>query len=162
MAESIEKFCEFVDLGLQDFSFVGVAHSHPVAAHLHNLRGAHDVGAMNYGIFSRREWFVLHELESLAMIHQCVSRDSCGVVISLCKAAVDHHQFSVCLYRRLPFAGLHRNVAVDYVAVCACHSECVKNHVANLLVIAQLVIISLVFGVGCFIGKEISLKCGHL
>ena len=24
----------------------------------------HDVGAMNYGIFSRREWFVLHELES--------------------------------------------------------------------------------------------------
>ena len=52
-------------------------------------------------------------------------------------------------------------MAVDDVAVFARNAELVENHVAHILPVAELVIVSLVLGVGILVGYEISLEGGH-
>ncbi len=95
------------------------------------------------------------------MIHEREACDARRGVVCLREAAVDHHQFSVGPYRFFSFAHLHRHMAVDDVAVFARNAELVENHVAHILPVAELVIVSLVLGVGILVGYEISLEGGH-
>ena len=89
VAIGVEKFYKFINLPEQFLAFISIAHTHTLLAQLHNLRCAHDVGAVLYRLLSRSKRLMLHELESTAVIHERISGYTCRAMVSLGKSPVD-------------------------------------------------------------------------
>ena len=69
-------------LSLQLTALVGILHPDASSAHLHYLRAALDIRLSEDSIAGAGERLMLDELESAAVINQCISCYTRGVVIS--------------------------------------------------------------------------------
>ena len=83
MPISVEKFLEIAHLLLQFAALVGVAYEHAAVGHLHNLRGAEDVGAALHGIGRIGKGLVLNEFEAAAVVNQRVAGDARLLMVGL-------------------------------------------------------------------------------
>ena len=84
------------------------------------------------------------------------------MVIGLRESAIYHHKFATCLDGILATAGMYGHVTIDDVASLTLNTECIEYTIANLLVVAQLEVVTLLLAVGFLVLKEITLKGGHL
>ena len=96
------------------------------------------------------------------MIDQGVARNTRLAMIRLGESSIDDHQFAIGFDGVLTFGGMDGNVAVDDVAVGACHTECIKDAVAYFFGVAQLEIVAFLLFIGLAVSKEITLKRSHL
>ena len=101
MAICIKQAGQFVDLRLEFFAFVGVAHLLAVIRQFNYLRGAEDIGGRRYGLFGGDEWFMLHQLQTAGVINQRVAGYTGGVVICPCETTVDYQQQATGTHRAL-------------------------------------------------------------
>ena len=161
VAEGVEELHQFVDLGLEFATFVGVAHTHAPAAELHYLSGADNVGSIHDGVLSRRKGFVLNQLEASAVINKSIACNTCGVMIGFGETTIDYHEFAPGFDGRLTIGSAHGHMTVDDMTVLACDAERVKDHVSNIGTVAQLIIVSFFFAMSGTVSEEISLKGGH-
>ena len=95
------------------------------------------------------------------MIYQRVACYACGVVVSLCKTAVDDHEPAACLDGILPLGSMHGHMTVDDVSVVALHPESVEYPVAHLGLLAQRVVVAFLLVVGALVLQHVALKGGH-
>ena len=70
------------------------------------------------------------------MINQGISSNARCVVISFCKAAINHHQFAARLNRVLALSDANWHVAVDDVPVLTFDAKFVHDVIAHVGVVA--------------------------
>ena len=104
---------------------------------------------------------MLYELESAAMVYECISSNARLAMVSLRESAVYDHKFTVCLDRIFTACDMYWYVSVDYVAVRAGQSEGIHDAIDNVLVVTQFEIVAFFFFVCFLISNEISLESCH-
>lgn len=105
---------------------------------------------------------MLDELEAPAVVDEGVAGNARGHVVGLGETSVDDHQLAVCPDGRLAFGYVHGYMAVDDVPLLAFHTEGIKDGVDDCGVVAQVVVMSFLFGVRGLVFDEVTLKGGHL
>ena len=133
-----------------------------MGGHLNDLCCGLDVGTSQDSILGACEGLVLHELEATAMINKSVTGNAGLLVIGLCKTTVDDHQLTSRLDRILAGTDLHGHMTVDNMPVRASDTEGIHDLLANLLIVAQLEVVALMFGMGLLVFYEIALESSHL
>ena len=104
---------------------------------------------------------MLHKFKVAAVIDQRVAGDAGRLVIGFGETAVDDHQFAIGADRTLALLCAHGDMTVDNMALCSFDLELVKNHVADLLILPEFVVISFFLFVGFGIFDEIAFESGH-
>ena len=92
------------------------------------------------------------------MIYERISGYARSGMVGLGESAVDYEQLAVGAHRTLSLRRPHRHVAVDDMAVLTLHSERVEDTVDHRLVVAQLIVVALLLGVGRGVLDEVALE----
>ena len=87
-----EQVVQIGNLHAQFGTDVGVVDHGALTGHLDDLRGTLDVRPVADGLFRGGEGFMLHQLESAAVVDEGVAGDASRVVVCFGETAVDDHQ----------------------------------------------------------------------
>ena len=116
---------------------------------------------MSDGFLGGGEGFVLHELESSAVIDQRVARDARGVVIGFGEASVDDHHASFGFDGTFSACRSDGDVPVDDVTVRSFHSEGIHDVVTHLGFGAQSIVCSFLLRVCVLFCEEVAFEGCH-
>ena len=121
----------------QLFSFVRIFDADAMVGEILQECAAVDIRTGEYRLFAALERLMLHKLDAVAVVDECIAGDACFLLVGLAEPAVYDEPFAVGTDRCLAFDRPDGHMTVDDAAGLRIQTEFLEDVPADLLIVRQ-------------------------